>query len=79
MSELLHNLIVFGRLLRSRGLDGDVGRLLDTAGALQHVDLGARDEVFHTCRALLVRRHEDLPIFDAAFDVVLESRHATGD
>jgi uncharacterized protein with von Willebrand factor type A (vWA) domain len=68
VSELLHNLIVFGRLLRSRGLDGDVGRLLDTAGALQHVDLGARDEVFHTCRALLVRRHEDLPIFDAAFD-----------
>ena len=68
MPELLHNLIVFGRLLRSRGLDGDVGRLLDTAGALQHVDLGARDEVFHTCRALLVRRHEDLPIFDAAFD-----------
>jgi len=66
--ELLHNLIVFGRLLRSRGLDGDVGRLLDTAGALQHVNLGARDEVFHTCRALLVRRHEDLPIFDAAFD-----------
>jgi uncharacterized protein with von Willebrand factor type A (vWA) domain len=68
VSELLHNLIVFGRLLRSRGLDGDVGRLLDTAGALQHVNLGARDEVFHTCRALLVRRHEDLPIFDAAFD-----------
>ena len=68
MSELLHNLIVFGRLLRSRGLDGDVGRLLDTAGALQHVNLAERDEVFHTCRALLVRRHEDLPIFDAAFD-----------
>ena len=68
MSELLHNLIVFGRLLRSRGLDGDVGRLLDTAGALQHVNLGSRDEVFHTCRALLVRRHEDLPIFDAAFE-----------
>ena len=34
----------------------------------QHVDLGARDEVYHTCRTLLVHRHEDLAIFDRAFD-----------
>jgi len=67
-SSFLHNLIVFGRTLRRRGLDGDVGRLLDVAEALQYVNLGTRDEVFHTCRALLVHRHEDLAIFDAAFD-----------
>jgi hypothetical protein len=44
------------------------GRLLDVTEALQHVDLGSRDEVYHTCRALLVYRHEDLPIFDRAFE-----------
>ena len=37
-----------------------MGRLLDVAEALQHVDLGARDEVYHACRALLVHRREDL-------------------
>ena len=67
-SNLLRNLLVFGRLLRRLGIDVHTGRLLDVAEALQHVDLGSRDEVFHTCRALLVYRHEDLPIFDRAFE-----------
>jgi uncharacterized protein with von Willebrand factor type A (vWA) domain len=35
---------------------------------LPYVDLGNRDDVFFTCRALLVHRHDDLPVFDAAFD-----------
>jgi uncharacterized protein with von Willebrand factor type A (vWA) domain len=68
MSHLLENLLVFGRLLRALGLEVHVGRLLDLAQALQHVDLGARDEVYHTCRTLLVRRHEHLPLFDRAFE-----------
>jgi uncharacterized protein len=67
-SNLLRNLLVFGRLLRRLGIDVHTGRLVDVAEALQHVDLGSRDEVYHTCRALLVYRHEDLPIFDRAFE-----------
>jgi uncharacterized protein len=66
--SLLQNLLVFGRLLKSRGVEVHLGRVLDVAGALQHIDLGVRDDVFHTCRALLVHRHDDLAIFDAAFD-----------
>ena len=68
MSALVSNLLVFGRLLRSRGLEVHVGRLLDVVEALQHVNLGLRDDVFHTCRTLLVHRHEDLAAFDRAFD-----------
>ena len=68
MPGLVHNLLVFGRLLRRLGLEVHVGRLLDVVEALQHVNLGARDEVFHTCRSLLVYRHDDLPLFDRAFD-----------
>ena len=71
MSEpgtFLTNLLVFGRLLRGLGLDVHTGRMLDVVEALQLVDLRNRDEVFHTCRALLVHRHEDLTIFDRAFD-----------
>jgi uncharacterized protein with von Willebrand factor type A (vWA) domain len=68
MPGLLGNLLTFGRLLRRLGLEVHVGRLLDVTEALQHVNLAARDEVFHTCRALLAHRHEDLAVFDRAFD-----------
>jgi uncharacterized protein len=67
-SNLPRNLLVFGRLLRRLGIDVHTGRLVDVTEALQHVDLGSRDEVYYTCRALLVYRHEDLPIFDRAFE-----------
>jgi uncharacterized protein with von Willebrand factor type A (vWA) domain len=68
MSNLQHNLVVFGRLLRRAGIDVHVGRLVDVTDALQYVDLSSRDEVYHTCRALLVHRHDQLAIFDRAFD-----------
>jgi uncharacterized protein with von Willebrand factor type A (vWA) domain len=69
MSNLPRNLIVFGRLLRRAGIDVHVGRMIDVTDALQHVDLGSRDEVYHTCRALLVHRHDQLALFDRAFEL----------
>ncbi|HEY5617522.1 MAG TPA: VWA domain-containing protein [Vicinamibacterales bacterium] len=68
MAALVANVLVFGRLLRALGLEVHVGRLLDVVGALQHVGLDRRDTVYHTCRALLVHRREDLTTFDRAFD-----------
>lgn len=68
MAALLANVLVFGRLLRTLGMEVHVGRLLDIAEALQHVDIGAREDVYHACRALLVHRREDLAVFDRAFD-----------
>ena len=32
-------------------------------------------EVYHTCRALLVHRHDDLSIFDRAFDAFWRQTH----
>jgi uncharacterized protein with von Willebrand factor type A (vWA) domain len=69
MSNLQRNLIVFGRLLRRAGIDVHVGRMIDVTDALQHVDLGSRDEVYHTCRTLLVHRHDQLVVFDRAFEM----------
>lgn len=69
MSNLQRNLIVFGRLLRRAGIDVHVGRLIDITEALQHVDLASRDEVYHTCRALFVHRHDHLAVFDRAFEL----------
>jgi uncharacterized protein with von Willebrand factor type A (vWA) domain len=48
--------------------------MLDVAEALQYVDIRVRDEVYHACRALLVHRYEDLPIFDRAFDAFWNNR-----
>src|SRR2546430_14451870 len=67
MSRLLENLLIFGRVLRRAGIDVHPGRLLDVIEALEQVNLGARDEVYYTCRTLLVHRREQIPIFDRAF------------
>src|SRR5262245_23639599 len=68
MSRLLDNLLFFGRILRRAGIDVHPGRMIDVVDALGHVNLAARDEVYHTCRALLVHRPEQLAVFDVAFD-----------
>ena len=67
MSQFLNNLLVFGRVLRREGIEVHPGRLLDVIDALGHVDLRERDQVFHTCRSLLVHKPEQLSIFDRVF------------
>lgn len=73
MAHPVDSLIAFGRVLRGRGLDVHVGRLLDVIEALPHVNVASRDDVYCTCRALLVHRHEDLATFDAAFEAFWRS------
>jgi uncharacterized protein len=75
MSHLLDNLLIFGRVLRDAGVDVHRGRLLDVVDALGLVDLGARDEVYHACRALLVHRQEQIAIFDRAFNAFWREPH----
>ena len=66
--NLLHNLILFGRLLRGLGLDVNPGRVMDVAHALAFVEIGRKSDFYHTLRSLLVHRHEDIPLFDQAFN-----------
>jgi uncharacterized protein with von Willebrand factor type A (vWA) domain len=75
MPHLIDNLLIFGRVLRDGGVDVHRGRLLDVVDALGQVDLGARDEVYHSCRALLVHRQEQIAIFDRAFDAFWREHH----
>ena len=75
MSGLLDNLLLFGRVLRRAGVDVHPGRLLDVIEAFGHVNLGVRDEVYHTCRALLVHRQEQIAIFDLAFAAFWREHH----
>ena len=69
MSRLVHNLLIFGRVLRRAGFRVHSGRLAELVDALGYVRLSARDDVYHACRALLVQRQDQIAIFDLAFAV----------
>ena len=64
----------FARVLRGLGLIVPIGCVLTFAEALGAVGLDRRDGVYWAARSTLVRRPEDLPLFDRAFAVFWESR-----
>ncbi|HET9830675.1 MAG TPA: VWA domain-containing protein [Vicinamibacterales bacterium] len=64
---LLHNLLHFGEVLHSAGLDVPAGRMIDVARALEFVDVGRRTDFYITLRSLLVHRRQDFALFDDAF------------
>ncbi|HTP11189.1 MAG TPA: VWA domain-containing protein [Anaerolineae bacterium] len=66
--HLLHNLLLFGRLLRGLGLDVNLGRMIDLVHALDYIEVGRKADFYNTVRSLLVHRREDIPLFDEAFE-----------
>ena len=71
--HLLHNLLLFGRLLRRLGLDVHAGRMLDAVRVLEDIGVSRRADVRSALRTLLVHRRDDIPVFDEAFRRVLAS------
>lgn len=67
--HILHNLLLFGRLLRRMGLDVHVGRMLDAVAIIDDIGLAKKGDFRATLRTLLVHRKDDLALFDEAFDV----------
>lgn len=65
--SLLRNLLLFGRTLRRAGIPVSPVQSRAFVEALEWTDLGDRQAVFHTARALLVYRHEDLRLFETLF------------
>lgn len=64
---LVHNVLVFGRLLRSVGFPMTAGREMELLRALELVDLSDRNRVYQACRAMLVTRRDQAVLFDRAF------------
>ncbi len=64
----LGNCLLFTRALRQAGLPIGLDQALAFAQALEWIDLGSRDEVYHTARSLLVSHYEHLRLFDAIFN-----------
>ena len=67
--QFLHNLLLFGRVLRRLGLDINPGRMMDLVSALNHIEIGRKADFFYAARSLLVHDREDLPLFDEAFEL----------
>jgi len=63
------NVMQFGRLLRRVGLDVDPGQTATFLRALTLLGLGNRGDVRVAGRTIFVRRAEDQPLYDAAFDL----------
>lgn len=68
-SHFLHNLLLFGRVLRGLGLDVNPGRMIDLVHALDHLEIGHKSDFYYAARTLLVHDREDLALFDQAFDM----------
>jgi uncharacterized protein with von Willebrand factor type A (vWA) domain len=67
--QFLHNLLLFGRVLRRLGLDVNPGRMMDLVSALDHIEIGRKPDFYFSARTLLVHEREDLPLFDEAFEL----------
>jgi uncharacterized protein with von Willebrand factor type A (vWA) domain len=67
--QFLHNLLLFGRLLRGLGMDVNPGRMIDLVQAFDLIEIGRKEDFYHTTRSLLVHNHEDIPLFDQAFEM----------
>jgi uncharacterized protein with von Willebrand factor type A (vWA) domain len=59
----------FARALRSAGVNADRARLTTAIGALAELDPGNADHVYWSTRVALCSEPDDLPRFDALFDV----------
>lgn len=68
MSHFTENLVALARSFRRAGLAVGTDRIITLIEALCHVDVSRQDDVRAACRAVLIQRHEDLPVFDAAFE-----------
>lgn len=70
--------VAFARVLRARGLDVPVGATVTFGEALTRVDVARHEAVYWAARATLVRRPEDIPVFDEAFDAFWLGRAGAG-
>jgi uncharacterized protein with von Willebrand factor type A (vWA) domain len=61
--------VAFARVLRGAGVDVTLGATLTFTEALGCIGLGDRRGVYWAARATLVKRPEDLRVFDRAFEV----------
>jgi uncharacterized protein len=71
--------VAFARVLRGAGLAVPTSTVLRFAEALGVLGLEHRDDVYWAARTTLIRRPEDVPVFDRAFRVFWDDASPLGD
>ena len=66
---LIHNLVLFGRVLRGLGMDINPSRMIVLVQALEHIEIGRKCDFYYAARCLLVHDKEHIPLFDQAFEL----------
>jgi hypothetical protein len=64
----LTNLLWFVEALRRAGLTISLTQSIEVCQALSWVDIGRRDQVFYATRGILVKRKDDLRLFETIFN-----------
>ena len=62
------NIVHFARVLRRAGMPIGPDRVLAALAAIEHVGLDRRDDVHAALAAVMLDRHDQQPLFDAAFN-----------
>ena len=62
------NIVHFARVLRNAGMPIGPDRVLAALAAIEHVGLDRRDDVHAALAAVMLDRHDQQPLFDAAFN-----------
>jgi len=68
IAVIAENIVHFARVLRSAGMPIGPDRVLAAMAAIEHVGLDRRDDVHAALSAVMLDRHEQQTLFDAAFD-----------
>lgn len=74
MTGLSTNVMGFARLLRRAGLPMGPGKVIVALEALQVIDIGRRDDVYHVLHAVFVERQAQSELFRLAFDLFWRKR-----
>ncbi len=73
--NLLHNLLLFGRVCKTLGLDITPFRMTEVARAIEWIEIANKVDFYHTLRAMMVTHQRDLNAFDEAFNLFWQRPH----
>ncbi|MBL0372744.1 VWA domain-containing protein [Rhizobium sp. KVB221] len=68
------NIVYFGRVLRRAGLKIGPAAIVDAIEAAEAIGIGSREEFYTALFCNFVKRHEDKPVFDEAFQIFWRPR-----
>ncbi len=72
--RLSDNILYFARTLRDAGMRVGPANAVDAVRAVRAAGIGSREDFYWTLHCVLVTRHEDHVVFDAAFKLFWRSR-----